>query len=46
MPMIASPEAEMIYSRVHAAAKIRLVRIIANAIATTDSFLIGPIICP
>ncbi|WP_395769611.1 DUF1631 family protein [Arenimonas sp.] len=29
----------MIYGRVHAAAKSRLVRIIANAVATTDSFL-------
>ncbi len=39
MPTIASPDGEMIYGRVHAAAKSRLVRIIANAVATTDSFL-------
>ena len=39
MPTIASPDGDMIYGRVHAAAKSRLVRIIANAVATTDSFL-------
>ena len=31
MPTVASPEGDMIYGRVHAAAKSRLVRIIANA---------------
>ena len=39
MPTVASPDGDMIYGRVHAAAKSRLVRIIANAVATTDSFL-------
>ncbi|WP_297801317.1 DUF1631 family protein [Arenimonas sp. GDDSR-1] len=39
MPTIASPDAEMVYGRVHAAAKSRLVRIIANAVSNTDSFL-------
>ncbi len=39
MPTVASADGDMIYGRVHAAAKSRLVRIIANAVATTDSFL-------
>ncbi len=39
MPTIASPDSDLIFARVHAAAKSRLVRIIANAVATTDSFL-------
>lgn len=39
MPTIASPDGDVIYGRVQTAAKSRLIRIIANAVATTDSFL-------